>query len=290
MAKVLVVDGSPIAYQQFSAIGHLSTKSGEPTGLRFGFMRAIRSYVTKFSADRVVVCWDTPAPINKAEGVESYKANRVTTPEKQKMYAQIEALREMIGLTSWTQAWADGYEADDVVGTVARKLAVQGNQVIVATTDNDMAQLIRDSIQMFVPGKNARIKTSDEVFREFGVRPEVLVYWRAAQGDVSDNIQGISGACLKQIGDKFQRFLAKVGGPGVQVEEVVMGWIRAHAWEADSLKYAENLNLMKLHSPAAVMVRKGTRDRVGLLTLFERLEFKSLLAKVDDFTGGPVVG
>lgn len=290
--KFMVVDGSPVAYQQFSSVGHLSTKSGIPTGLRFGFMRAIRSYEKKLAIDKVVICWDTKGPIIKAEGRGEYKANRVPTAEKQKLYDQLPDLQAMISLTHWSQAWADGYEADDVVGALARKLESQGHEVIVVTTDNDMTQLMTEKVQIYVPGKNARIKTREEVVQQFGVGPEVLLYWRAARGDASDNLAGIKVGNFQEL---LKKALTGCFGPlvgyrhGPREMEAVVQWVRKSAGDAVAEEYSKNLKVMSLVSPEKLSIQKGQRSREELLQLFEALEFKSLVGRIEEFMGGPTV-
>ena len=115
METILLVDASPLVYSNFDKIGHLSTSTGEPTGLRYGFMRSVRSYAERTSATKVVICFDTLGTPIKASNVPEYKLNRETTPTKQKMYNQVPALKEMIRLTWYSQAEAPGYEADDLI-------------------------------------------------------------------------------------------------------------------------------------------------------------------------------
>jgi len=131
---ILLIDASPLIYSNFNSIGFLESENGEPTGLRFGFLRSTRSYTEKNQADRTVLCFDLPGLVKKAEGHSTYKSNRVWTEEKNKMYGQVPELREMLSLTKYTQADAEGYEADDVIGSLARQMESQGHLGEVVNT------------------------------------------------------------------------------------------------------------------------------------------------------------
>ena len=101
MANILLLDASPLIYANFVQVGHFSTKAGEPTGLRYGFARSVRSYADKVRADKVCVVFDKPGPVHKAAGVETYKSDRVVTDDKRRMWDQVPALRDLISLTRW---------------------------------------------------------------------------------------------------------------------------------------------------------------------------------------------
>lgn len=148
MARLLLIDASPLIYANYAAMGHFSTKAGIPTGIRYGFLRSVRSYAEKLKADRVCVVYDHPSAVLKASQVESYKADRVTTEGKLKMWSQIPDLKELVKLTRWAQAEAEGFEADDVIGHLAREFAKQGHDAFIVTPDNDMLQLISDRIHI----------------------------------------------------------------------------------------------------------------------------------------------
>lgn len=284
MVTVLAIDASIIVYQQFASVGHLCTKEKEPTGLRFGFLRAVASYAKKFSADKVAIVWDGQGPIQKAEGIADYKGNRVVTPQKEQMWSQVPALKEMIGLTYWSQVWADGFEADDVIGTVARQMVAKGHKVVIVTSDNDMSQLISKDIQIYVPGKDARLKSWQDVLDEFGVCPDLLVYYRAFAGDVSDNLSRVLGH------DQVEQYRIGLCGFKLPVlESTVVEWTRE--WMNQGVltrgqfpKWEQNLKAMKLQAPANVTVQKGARDKTKLFDLFQKLEFKSMLPRVDELT------
>jgi len=290
--RVMVVDGSVIIYKQFNKVGHLKTSTGIPTGLRYGFIRAINSYKKKLKCDRVIITWDTNAPVKKAqdaEFIESYKSNRDWSEAKETMYSQVQDLKEMIKLTAWNQVEEDGYEADDLIGAISRRMVQTGNEVVVVSTDNDLCQLINEKVAVYAPGKEPELKNPDWVMRKFGVPPELLLYYRAAAGDTSDTIPGIGWPALTlevyaaKLNTWFEQLLQK---------EPECGWeqiARQSCATVDSQfdlresHWNKNLKLMKLIKPESVVLVKGIADQNELRELFLKLEFRSLMATIPDY-------
>ena len=132
--RYLLIDASPLIYAAWNSVGKLAVQSGphkgELTGLRFQCVRSIRAYARDTGANKVVICYDTPHPVKKAEGRAEYKSNRTMTDDKRQMYEHVPALKEMISHTWWTQVEAPGYEADDLIGFFTTTLHRQGQEVI----------------------------------------------------------------------------------------------------------------------------------------------------------------
>jgi DNA polymerase I len=294
--NILILDASPLIYATFNSVGHFCTKAGEPTGLRFGFIRSLRSYAEKTNADKVIVCYDTPAPVKKAEGVETYKATRTWTAEKQTMYDQIPALKEMLALTRYTQVETPGYEADDIVGHLANRLSDQGHNIYIVTTDNDLCQLVSHErrIKLWMPPKGkekAWFKDHDWIKNEFGVE-KGLLNWRALEGDTSDNIPGAWE--IKPTKPARTRLAQTHDGMTQSQRDNPQEYLRimkTAAQSADSFaeineeRFLANRNLMTLHSPPELTITKGAKKTAELRELFERLEMKSLVDKTGQFTG-----
>lgn len=286
MSTVLLVDASPLIYAVYNAMGHFQTKAGEPTGLRFGFLRSIRSYADKVKPDKVVICFDSPGPVVKAEGIETYKANRVMTPEKVKMYEQVPALRELLALTKYTQVDAPGYEADDIIGSLARRLMGQGHDVYVVSPDNDLCQLVMfPKVKLWMPPKGkekAWLKDHNWVCDQFQVQPNALLLWRAIEGDTSDNLEGLSlltantkeqfKARLRELAAIHQdRALTPDDLTSLQLSDGATKMVRV------------NYEVMKLVDPPVLGITKGIRDSEKLGQAFEALEMRSMLKHLPEF-------
>lgn len=279
MARFLVVDASPLIYSNYNSVGHLSTSTGEPTGLRFGFIRSVRSYKERMKADKVVVCWDVQGEVLKAKDQDHYKSNRVFTDEKAKMYSQVPALKQMISLTCWTQVHAEGYEADDVIGTVTRKIQSQRHETVIVTTDNDMLQLVGPGVTVFSPGGKGQLKDEEFVMGEFGVPPAILLPYRAAIGDDSDNCKGIVTASRQGMVRDWIRGCLTQEEAVAEIREKIQGMV-------EEMVFDNNLHVMKLWDPGESMViKKGESNAKGLADLFTALEFKSMMKFVEELAG-----
>lgn len=301
--KVLIVDVAPLLYQiHNTAVGKFSIQAGprkgELTGIRYGLLRNIAAYKRELEAHKVVLAWDCVGTPLKAEVLgpkvmSTYKAGRPAAPKG--MYGQVPAAKELIGLTSWTQVEADGYEADDICGTVARKLEGDGHEVYVVSTDNDFCQCVSENVKIYVPGTKGRgrgiksqieaMETNDHikdigwVKNNFGVHPKALLAYRAFAGDVSDNIAGV-------IDTKAQPGLAAMLNTIFTINKNldnpadVCTELRKHGWTTitpeNAAMFALNWHLMALAAPPKLTIKKGTADAQALNEQLKALEFKSL--------------
>ena len=292
MANILLVDASPLIYSNFNAMKRFKTKAGEPTGLRFGFMRSMRSYVEKTKADRVAICLDLLGVVKKAVGVPEYKANRVWSKDKEEMYDQIPNLLEMLSYTRYAQVQAEGYEADDVIAHLARKFEVGNHDVFIVSPDNDLLQLVSKRVRIWMPPKKenknkAWFKDEDYCMSYFGVKPEYLLYFRALTGDSSDNLKGcVKSKYVENLAHIFCEKLKK-NYTTRQIREEMMhmpghyfidGWLKV---------FKRNMHVMRLHDPVpgVLRIKKGKKDPTALRELLLKLEMKSLIPYVGKYTG-----
>lgn len=295
MDRILVVDASPLIYSVFNSVGHLSSKGGEPTGLRYGFVRGVRSYQERTKSDKVVICFDSPGQVIKAKDLPHYKSNRVFTDQKAEMYGQVPALREMLDLTKWTQLDAPGYEADDLIGALARAKGQRGHQVTIVSPDNDLMQLVDHNVQIFRPGSSKK-RTKDKTIRDvdvhdtYGVHPEYLCLYRAIVGDASDNIPSLlTGANVKA---ELQSLFHRLGRRWKAFTPDDLDPLLDETHQDSTLRLLRpmftlrmNFAAMSLPTPPKIDIRKGQKDRDGLERLFKNLEFASMLKHVDELTG-----
>jgi len=292
MANILLVDASPLIYANYNAMKRFKTKTGEPTGLRFGFMRSMKSYVAKTQADRVAVCLDLPGPVKKAEGSENYKANRTWTPEKEEMYGQVPALMEMLSYTRYATASAKGYEADDVIAHLAKKFGKANHQVYIVTPDNDLLQVVANNVRIWMPPKKenknkAWFKDDAYCLDHFGVPTDQLLWFRALIGDKSDNLHG---AVHVRYTEKLAEFFRDEVEEDASAASMLHLLNYAHSpWLKDLWEkiFEQNIEIMRLHDPEPdeLNIVKGKKDPDTLRKLFYELEMKSLVAHVGKYTG-----
>ncbi|MCT0219224.1 DNA polymerase I [Synechococcus sp. CS-1329] len=203
---LLLVDGHSLAFRSFYAFakggeGGLSTKEGVPTSVTYGFLKALLENVKGLTPQGVVIAFDTAEPTFRHEADASYKAHRDEAPEQ--FFADLANLQEILaGAMDLPLCMAPGYEADDVLGTLANRAAAAGWRVRILSGDRDLFQLVDDERDIAVlymgGGPYARSSGPTTIRREgviakLGVRPEEVVDLKALTGDASDNIPGVKG-------------------------------------------------------------------------------------------------
>jgi len=191
-----LIDGNSFCYRAFYAIRSLSTSRGEATNAIYGFVTMLRKLVNEEKPEYLGVCFDRKEPTFRHERFKEYKAHRKPMPEE--LVEQIPPIKEFIhayGISLFERA---GYEADDLIGTLARKAEKEGFEVSIVTGDKDMLQLVDDSVRIYNTHKEGLIYDAQKVRERFeGLGPEKVVEVMALAGDASDNIPGVPG-----IGEK----------------------------------------------------------------------------------------
>ncbi|MEZ4812592.1 MAG: DNA polymerase I [Caldisericia bacterium] len=202
MEKILLVDGMSLLFRAYYAMPvSMVSSDGTSTGALYGFMRLLLSAVEKENPDKIFVCLDRKEKTFRHELCDAYKANRTSPPDE--LAEQIILLPEILDNIGITSISSPGYEADDVIATVAKIEEKRGNMSVVVTGDKDILQIISDKTSVLI-NKRANqddIKYTPEVFKdEYELSLEQYVWYKALKGDSSDNYSGIPG-----IGDKTAR-------------------------------------------------------------------------------------
>ena len=186
--KLLLVDGSSYLYRAFHALPDLTSASGQPTGAIYGVLTMLQKLIKAEQPDFVAIVFDLPDKTFRHDLYPDYKANRHATPKD--LISQIQPLHTAIqhlGLPLITQS---GFEADDIIGTLAKQAESQNVQSIIATGDKDFAQLVSDRVHLIDTMKNARLDPQG-VCDKFGIVPELIIDYLTLAGDASDNIPGV---------------------------------------------------------------------------------------------------
>jgi len=222
---VYAVDAHNLIYQVFHAMPDMTGPSGQPVGAVFGFVRDMLDLIEVRGATHLIVAFDHPGKTFRDDLYAEYKAQREEMPDD--LQLQIPVIYEFLeGLGVLTLA-LEGFEADDILATIARQVEAAGGRCLLVTTDKDCRQLITDRVQLYNSRKN-EILDAARLKEIWGIRPDQVVDYQALKGDSTDNVPGIA-----QIGDKSaQELLTKYG----TLEEVL-----AHAHEVSGAKRRENL-------------------------------------------------
>lgn len=196
MNTVYLVDGSSIFFRAYHAIPNLRRSDGMATNAVYGYISTLRSLIREYQPRSMVVAFDRPEPTFRKERFEAYKANRAKPPED--LAAQIPYIKEATAKLGISSLEMPGFEADDLIGTLAVRLADEGRDVVVVSGDKDLLQLVNDSVKVLrLSHAKNQMYSAEEVADRFGVPPEKLIDVLGLMGDASDNVPGVPG-----IGEK----------------------------------------------------------------------------------------
>lgn len=296
--KLVLIDGNTLIHRGFHALPPLKTKAGELVNAVLGFTTVLLNIFSKEKPDYAAVALDTPAPTFRHEKFREYKATRVKAP--QELYDQIPRIREIIRAFSIPIFEKDGYEADDVIASLAEKAhKIPGVKVIIVTGDRDILPLVNQKTEVIAPltGFQKVIHYTKEVIREkYGLKPAQLVDYKALCGDPSDNIPGISGIGPKSASLLLSQFgrLEKI----YQNLEKIPGNLRAKlVRDREKAFLSKELVTLVFDLPLEFDLKKcqtHQEDKNKVRALFQKLEFSRLLKKFEEMEqtgpGGAVKG
>lgn len=200
MEKCILIDGSGLIYRGFYAIPpFFKSPSGIQTNAVFGFTSIVLSLLAKYNPDYMAVAFDKKGPTFRHKEFTEYKATRVKAPDA--LYAQIPLVKDVMHAFGVPQFEVEGFEADDILATIAKKLEQKKDmEVLIATGDFDMFQTVGQQVHILYPTKGfkeAEIFKTEDIYKKYGVRPLQIPDYKGLAGDHSDNIPGVMG-----IGDK----------------------------------------------------------------------------------------
>jgi DNA polymerase-1 len=210
MDTILIIDSHALIHRAYHAIPPLTTKSGIPTNALYGYFNLIQKAITDIKPTHLVACFDTPTESFRKKIVEHYQATRKPTEDNLKV--QFNLVKEIVDAAHIKRYEADGYEADDVMGTIVERIqsTVDSRQIgkeqkdylriIILTGDKDMFQLVNDRVYVLTPQigfSKSLLYGAKEVQEKLGIPPDKVADFKALSGDASDNYEGI-----RKIGPK----------------------------------------------------------------------------------------
>jgi len=284
MSRLFLLDGTALAYRAHFAMARsgLTAPDGRPTGATYGFTMTLRRILEQERPERIAVAFDPPGPTFRHEQFAEYKATRERMPED--LITQLDDMREIVRAHGIPIFERPGYEADDVIGTLAKQAEDAGEEVMLVTGDKDLMQLVSDKVQLynvFKPKVDLVIEGFEAVEAKFGTTPDHVIDVLAIMGDSSDNIPGVKGIGEKGAAKLIQQF-GSVAGVLEHLDEV-KGKAKEHI-ERDREQLLMSLELVKIDTevpldPGLESVGAPEPDEDTLLALFHKLEFRSLAAK-----------
>ncbi len=207
--KLLVVDSNSIVNRAFYGIKLLTTRSGQYTNAITGFLNILQKLQAETNADEIALAFDLKAPTFRHKEYDGYKANRKGMPEE--LAQQMPVLKELLELLGYKIISAEGFEADDILGTLAHACEERDDECVLATGDRDSLQLVSEKTTVLLAttkmGRSVtEIMDIDAVMEKYGVSPTQLIEVKSLMGDTSDNIPGVAGVGEKTALTLIQNF------------------------------------------------------------------------------------
>ncbi len=280
--KVCVIDAYGLVYQVFHATNtEMTNVVGEPTGATFGFVRDVFSIIAKLRPDYLICAYDMPEKTFRSRIYPDYKANRSSTPDD--LLLQFDFTREFLRGMGTPALGVIGYEADDVMATLAKRVGEMGGSTILVTSDKDARQLINESTSIYLLRKDKYYREG-ELLEDWGITPEQVVDFQALVGDSSDNVPGVpligpkvASELLNKYGTLEGIFQGVVGLKGKRFENI-------RAYQKQILEISRNLVKLRTDVPVEVdwnAAKLGGIDPERLRRLFQYWNFRSFLGKID---------
>ena len=273
-----LIDGSSYIFRAFFGVRQqLSTSKGFPTNALYGFINMLQKVIRDEKPDYLVVAFDSPEKTFRHKIFPDYKANRDAPPEElSKQFPYFEPLVEAYGLSSIRRP---GFEADDIIGTLALKGGQEGLDVVIVSGDKDMMQLISPNVHMLDTMKNKKFMDK-EVLEKFGVPPDKVIEVMGLMGDSSDNIPGVTGVGPKTAAELIQKF-GSIESLYKRIEEVEKKKVKEKL-ERDKESAFMSRELVSIDTGMDLefnsdQMKPGKVDSSTLKKMFEKFEFVSFL-------------
>lgn len=289
--KLVLIDGNAILHRAFHALPPLTTTSGELVNAVYGFVSIILKVIEDFHPEYLIVTFDRPKPTFRQTIYVAYQSKRPKMDEG--LVVQIERVHEMVRAMKIPIFEKDGYEADDVLGTLVRqakkcKVKSAKLKVIIVTGDRDILQLVNKNVGVYMPVKGlseAKLYGEKEVEEKFGIKPKQIIDYKALIGDSSDNYAGVLGIGPKTASDLLRKYqtLAGIYKNLDKLPETVSFKLKEGRGSAD---LAKQLATIVTCAPVKLDLKLASAESINnpdALEMLNKLEFHSLLKRMPGY-------
>ena len=286
--RLLLADSNSLIYRGYFAIPPLTTTKGELVNAAFGFASILLKVIQEYPPQHIAACFDLPVPTFRKERDATYKATRKPMPDD--LRPQFERCKEFLDKLGVPMYSLAGYEADDVIGTLAAQAEAAGLDTLILSGDLDTLQLVTDHVSLMTTRQgfqNTVIYDPAKIMERFGLRPDQMVDYKALKGDPTDNIPGVPGVGEKTAG----RLIADHGTiEGVYADLATLTpKLRAALEEnRDQVLHSREMSRIVVDVPVRLdldRTRRGGYDRPSVVDLFRDLEFRSLIPRLPPADG-----
>lgn len=279
----MLIDGLAVFYRAYHAIAHLTSPDGQPTGGVYGFAQMLLKAYADIKPDYAVLCWDKArtAEDQRSKLYPAYKAQRAKMADD--FYTQIPHVRRLAQAMGLPFLELDGYEADDIIGTLIRRHPEL--RIIVVSNDRDTFQLLDGHVQIYMQRRGmteTELMDAAGVRQKYGIEPAQIIDWKALAGDSSDNIPGVAGVGDKTAVSLLQQY-GSLEGVYEHLDDIPGKLQDRLRNDRDKAFMSQRLATIMCDAPIDISLedaRTGRYDRQALHELFRELGFKSLLAKL----------
>ena len=281
---LFLIDATAFCYRAFYALSGLSTSTGQQTNAVYGFINILNKILKEQKPDYLVCCFDISRDTFRLKKLAQYKMQRPPMPDG--LISQIPIIKEVVSAYGIPIFEKKGFEADDIIASLAREAAAKSIAVTIVSSDKDILQLVGKRISVFSPYKNSGILyDAAKVKERFGVSPERVVDIIALMGDAADNIPGVPG-----IGDKTaQKLILEFGSLDKLLKNIakvkpekIQEMISSHS---ERIKLNQEIITLDQEVDMDLDLKKasvGQPDYAELSRLFKKLEFKKMLKELPD--------
>lgn len=286
MSQVFLLDGSSMFYRAYHAIRDLRRADGMATNAIYGYLLSLRSILNEFKPDEIAVAFDRPEPTFRNEKFQAYKANRTAPPDD--LIVQIPWIKKVTGRLGIPCLEMAGYEADDLIGTMAVYIGQKGRECVIVTGDKDLLQLVNESVSVLrLSTKKNEMYRDAEVKERYGVSPRQFIDVLALMGDASDNVPGVPGigeknaiALIQEFGslESLYENISKVSG---KKRKENLTEFKDQAFLSQKLVTIETAVSLDLTDGFA---RRQPVDENQLRELYEELGFRAFAAELRQST------
>ncbi len=277
MKNLYLIDGNSYLYRAYHALKGLTNSKGFPTNAIYIFTNMLFKIIKEKKPEKIAIAFDTPVPTERHILYEDYKATRPKMPDD--LAIQIPYIKRIIEALKIPTFEIPGYEADDIIGTIAKTAESKGLKVFIVSGDKDMMQILSENIFLYDPMKNILISRED-IFKRFGIPPENIPEMMALTGDSIDNIPGIKGIgekSAKEILREVGSIDALIKNPSLIKNERIRNLVVDNI---ETIKLSKELSTINYKVPFEFEIEDlnlGEPEWKELLKLFVELQFSSLL-------------
>lgn len=283
MQKLVLIDGNAILHRAFHALPPMNSKDGKPTNAVYGFFSMLVKIIGDLRPEYLVVCFDRKKPTFRKEMFVGYQAKRPQMSDD--LAPQVNLVHKALDSAKITHFGIDGYEADDLIGTISVQAVKQSLEVIILSGDRDLLQLVNGHVLMLAPIvgiSNMTLFDEVKVKEKYGLRPSQFIDYKALVGDNSDNYPGVTGIGPKTAADLINRF-DTLEGIYSNLGEINPQTAEKLAKDAEQAAMAKKLATIIIDAPLNFKKDEALLSKIdikGLIKNLEKLGFNNLLKRV----------